>query len=41
MGRQSLVHIELEYGESKDIPVRIEVGGSVMPVLSGTLADFS
>jgi trans-2,3-dihydro-3-hydroxyanthranilate isomerase len=41
MGRQSMVHIELEYGASKDIPERIEVGGSVMPVLSGTLADFS
>jgi trans-2,3-dihydro-3-hydroxyanthranilate isomerase len=41
MGRQSLVHIELEYGASKDIPVRIDVGGSVMPVLSGTLSDFS
>jgi len=41
MGRQSLVHIELEYGASKDIPVRIEVGGSVMPVLSGALSDFS
>jgi len=41
MGRQSLVHIELEYGASKDIPVRIEVGGSVMPVLSGALSEFS
>ena len=41
MGRQSFVHIELSYGESKDIPERIEVGGSVMPVLSGTLAEFS
>jgi trans-2,3-dihydro-3-hydroxyanthranilate isomerase len=41
MGRQSLVHIELEYGASKDIPTRIEVGGSVMPVLSGTLEDFA
>jgi trans-2,3-dihydro-3-hydroxyanthranilate isomerase len=40
MGRQSFVHIELTYGESKDIPERIEVGGSVMPVLSGTLSDF-
>jgi len=40
MGRQSLIHIELAYGESKDIPERIEVGGSVMPVLSGTLSDF-
>ena len=41
MGRQSFVHIELAYGESKDIPERIEVGGSVMPVVSGTLAEFS
>jgi len=41
MGRQSTLHIELEYGGSKDIPERIEVGGSVMPVLSGTLSDFS
>jgi trans-2,3-dihydro-3-hydroxyanthranilate isomerase len=41
MGRQSTIHIELEYGESKEIPERIEVGGSVMPVLSGELADFS
>ena len=41
MGRPSQVHIELAYGESKEIPERIEVGGSVMPVLSGTLADFS
>ncbi len=41
MGRQSTLHIALEYGEAKDIPERIEVGGSVMPVLSGTLSDFS
>jgi trans-2,3-dihydro-3-hydroxyanthranilate isomerase len=41
MGRQSLLHIEVEYGASKDIPVRIEVGGSVIPVLSGTLEDFA
>jgi trans-2,3-dihydro-3-hydroxyanthranilate isomerase len=41
MGRQSTVHIELEFGDSKEIPDRIEVGGSVMPVLSGTLSDFS
>jgi trans-2,3-dihydro-3-hydroxyanthranilate isomerase len=40
MGRQSFLHIELTYGESKDIPERIDVGGSVMPVLSGTLSDF-
>jgi trans-2,3-dihydro-3-hydroxyanthranilate isomerase len=40
MGRQSFVQIELDYGESADVPERIEVGGGVMPVLSGTLADF-
>jgi trans-2,3-dihydro-3-hydroxyanthranilate isomerase len=40
MGRQGFVHIALEYGQSKDIPERIEVGGGVMPVLSGALADF-
>ena len=25
---------------SRDIPERIDVGGGVMPVLSGTLSDF-
>ena len=40
MGRQSFVHIELTYGDSRDIPDRIEVGGGVMPVLSGTLSDL-
>ena len=40
MGRQSFVHIELEYADGADIPSRTEVGGSVMPVLSGTLSDF-
>ena len=40
MGRQSILHIELTYGESKDVPERSEVGGSVMPVLAGTLSDF-
>ena len=40
MGRQSFVHISLTYGASKDIPERIEVGGAVMPVVSGTLSDF-
>jgi len=37
MGRQSFIHIELDFGESADIPSRIEVGGSVMPVLKGEL----
>ncbi|HEV2141692.1 MAG TPA: PhzF family phenazine biosynthesis protein [Candidatus Dormibacteraeota bacterium] len=40
MGRQSFVHIELTYGEDRDIPTHIEVGGGVMPVLSGTLSDL-
>ena len=41
MGRQSFIHIELEYGtDSKDVPLLIEVGGGVMPVLSGTLAEI-
>ena len=37
MGRQSFIHIELTYGGSEDIPDRIEVGGSVRPVITGTL----
>jgi trans-2,3-dihydro-3-hydroxyanthranilate isomerase len=37
MGRQSFIHIELAYGASEDIPERIEVGGSVRPVITGTL----
>jgi trans-2,3-dihydro-3-hydroxyanthranilate isomerase len=41
MGRQSFIHVELDYGEEDDLPIRIEVGGGVMPVLSGTLSDFS
>jgi trans-2,3-dihydro-3-hydroxyanthranilate isomerase len=40
MGRQGFAHIEIEYGESSEIPDRVEVGGGVMPVLSGTLVDF-
>jgi trans-2,3-dihydro-3-hydroxyanthranilate isomerase len=41
MGRPSTLHISLEYGDSKEIPDRIEVGGGVMPVLRGELAEFS
>jgi len=37
MGRQSFIHIELTYGESEDVPTRIDVGGSVRPVITGTL----
>jgi trans-2,3-dihydro-3-hydroxyanthranilate isomerase len=40
MGRQSFIHVELEYPAADDAPSRVEVGGSVMPVLSGTLSDF-
>ena len=38
MGRQSFVHIRLAYGPDQDLPVSIEVGGSVVPTLSGELA---
>lgn len=41
MGRQSFVHIELEYQPGTDVPSRIEVGGAVMPVLSGILFDVT
>ena len=41
MGRQSFIHVELRYGADRDVPERIEVGGFVMPVLSGTLSDFA
>ncbi len=37
MGRQSIIHIRLKYGADKDIPTKIEVGGAVMPVVTGTL----
>ena len=39
MGRQAFIHIELTYGESVDIPEQIEVGGGVMPVVKGALAQ--
>ena len=37
MGRKSTIHIRLEYGADKDIPTKIEVGGAVMPVVTGML----
>ncbi len=40
IGRQSFIHIELEYDEAGNIPTRIDVGGSVRPVITGTLEDF-
>jgi trans-2,3-dihydro-3-hydroxyanthranilate isomerase len=38
MGRQSFLHIELAYGSDRDIPTEIEVGGSVVPIVSGELS---
>ncbi len=38
MGRQSFLHIELAYGSDRDIPTKIEVGGSVVPIVSGELS---
>jgi len=40
MGRQSFLHIELTYRGEDDVPSDIEVGGSVRPVITGTLLDF-
>ena len=37
MGRQSFVHIELGYPPGSELPSRIEVGGSAVPVLTGTI----
>jgi len=37
MGRQSFLHVELAYGSDPDIPTKIEVGGSVVPGVSGEL----
>ena len=38
MGRQSFLHIELAYPEGGELPSRIEVGGSVMPVMTAELS---
>jgi len=38
MGRQSFVHIKLAYADGDGIPALIEVGGSVVPVQTGTLS---
>jgi trans-2,3-dihydro-3-hydroxyanthranilate isomerase len=40
MGRRSVIHIELTYDSAGDIPSKIEVGGTVRQVLTGTLSDF-
>jgi trans-2,3-dihydro-3-hydroxyanthranilate isomerase len=38
MGRQSFIHIELAYPAGADLPARIEVGGSVVPVMTAELS---
>ncbi len=40
LGRRSLIHIELTYDPGTDLPSKIEVGGTVCQVLTGTLSDF-
>ena len=40
MGRQSFVHIELEYPPEGEAPSRIEVGGSVVPVMTAELTTM-
>jgi trans-2,3-dihydro-3-hydroxyanthranilate isomerase len=38
MGRQSFIYIELAYPAGADVPTRIEVGGSVVPVMTAELS---
>ena len=38
MGRQSFVHIQLAYSAGAELPSRIEVGGSVVPVMTAELS---
>lgn len=39
MGRRSVIHIELTYESNGNVPSKIEVGGSVRPVITGTLLE--
>lgn len=41
LSRQSFIRIELSYPAKGDLPTRIDVGGSVQPVLVGTLSEFA
>jgi len=41
MGRQSFIQIRLAYSTNPDIPERIEVGGSVVPVMTAELSVTS
>jgi hypothetical protein len=38
MGRQSFVHIKLAYPAGAGLPSQIEVGGSVVPVMTAELS---
>jgi trans-2,3-dihydro-3-hydroxyanthranilate isomerase len=38
MGRQSFIHIRLVYPQSAELPSQIEVGGSVVPVMTAELS---
>ena len=38
MGRQSFIHIRLEFPPDGQVPSSIQVGGSVVPTLTGELA---
>ncbi len=38
MGRQSFIHIRLEFAADAELPSSIQVGGSVVPTLTGELA---
>jgi PhzF family phenazine biosynthesis protein len=38
MGRQSFIHIRLGFSPDEELPSSIEVGGSVVPTLTGELA---
>lgn len=40
MGRRSVIHIELTYDPGSELPSKIEVGGTVRQVITGTLSDF-
>ena len=38
MGRESFVHIKLAYPAAAELPSQIEVGGSVVPVMTAELS---
>jgi len=40
IGRRSMMHIEMTYEGASESPSRIDVGGAVKPVVTGTLADL-